>query len=44
MKIATFDINNVDRRLPNLMERLAEAEPNVAAGLALRLVLWVRHR
>lgn len=29
MKIATFNINNVRRRLPNLLEWLAEAEPDV---------------
>jgi exodeoxyribonuclease-3 len=29
MKIATFNVNNVRRRLPNLLEWLAEAEPDV---------------
>lgn len=29
MKIATFNINNVNRRLPNLLAWLAEAEPDV---------------
>lgn len=29
MKIATFNINNVNRRLENLLEWLAEAEPDV---------------
>lgn len=29
MKIATFNINNVNRRLPNLLTWLAEAEPDV---------------
>ena len=29
MKIATFNINNVVRRLPNLLDWLAEAEPDV---------------
>jgi exodeoxyribonuclease-3 len=29
MKIATFNINNVNRRLPNLLQWLAEAEPDV---------------
>jgi exodeoxyribonuclease III len=29
MKIATFNINNVRRRLPNLLNRLAEANPDV---------------
>jgi exodeoxyribonuclease-3 len=29
MKIATFNINNVNRRLPNLLTWLAEAKPNV---------------
>jgi exodeoxyribonuclease-3 len=30
MRIATFNINNVVRRLPNLLEWLAEAQPDVA--------------
>ncbi|WP_375458988.1 exodeoxyribonuclease III [uncultured Enterovirga sp.] len=30
MKIATFNINNVNRRLPNLLAWLAEAKPDVA--------------
>jgi exodeoxyribonuclease-3 len=29
VKIATFNINNVNRRLPNLLQWLAEAEPDV---------------
>jgi exodeoxyribonuclease III len=29
MKIATFNINGINRRLPNLLEWLAEAEPDV---------------
>lgn len=29
MKIATYNINNVNRRLPNLLEWLAEAKPDV---------------
>jgi exodeoxyribonuclease-3 len=29
MKIATFNINNVRRRLPNLLNWLAEANPDV---------------
>jgi exodeoxyribonuclease-3 len=29
MKIATFNINNVNRRLPNLLQWLGEAEPDV---------------
>lgn len=29
MKIATFNINNVNRRLPNLLDWLKEAEPDV---------------
>lgn len=29
MKIATFNINNVNRRLPNLLAWLAEAEPDI---------------
>ncbi|MGE0851882.1 MAG: exodeoxyribonuclease III [Hyphomicrobiaceae bacterium] len=29
MKIATFNINNVNRRLPNLLQWLAKAEPDV---------------
>jgi exodeoxyribonuclease III len=29
MKIATFNINNVNRRLPNLLEWLVEAEPDI---------------
>jgi exodeoxyribonuclease-3 len=29
MKIATFNINNVNRRLPNLLDWLAEASPDV---------------
>jgi exodeoxyribonuclease-3 len=30
VKIATFNVNNVNRRLPNLLAWLAEAEPDVA--------------
>lgn len=30
MKIATFNINNVNKRLPNLLDWLAEAQPDVA--------------
>jgi len=30
MKIATFNINNINRRLPNLLAWLAEAQPDVA--------------
>jgi exodeoxyribonuclease-3 len=30
MKIATFNINNVNRRLANLLEWLQEAEPDIA--------------
>src|SRR5262249_16270707 len=29
MKLATFNINNVNRRLPNLLSWLKEAKPNV---------------
>ena len=29
IKIATFNINNVNRRLPNLLTWLAEASPDV---------------
>ena len=29
MKLATFNVNNVNRRLPNLLRWLAEAEPDV---------------
>jgi exodeoxyribonuclease III len=29
MKIATFNINNVRRRLPNLLDWLREANPDV---------------
>jgi exodeoxyribonuclease III len=29
MKLATFNINNVNRRLPNLLAWLAQAEPDV---------------
>jgi exodeoxyribonuclease III len=29
VKIATFNINNVDRRLPNLLAWLAAAKPDV---------------
>ena len=29
MKIATFNINNVNRRLPNLLAWLAAAKPDV---------------
>ena len=31
MKIATFNINNINRRLPNLLAWLAEAKPDVVA-------------
>jgi len=30
MKIATFNINNINRRLPNLLAWLAEAKPDIA--------------
>lgn len=31
MKLATFNVNNVNKRLPNLLAWLAEAEPDVVA-------------
>src|SRR5258705_7935752 len=31
MKIATFNINNIDRRLPNLLRWLRAAKPDVVA-------------
>jgi len=31
MKIATFNINNINRRLPNLLAWLRTAEPDVVA-------------
>jgi exodeoxyribonuclease-3 len=30
MKIATFNINNVNRRLPNLLQWLKTARPDIA--------------
>ena len=30
MKIATFNINNINRRLPNLLAWLKEAKPDIA--------------
>ena len=30
MKIATFNINNVNRRLPNLLQWLKAARPDIA--------------
>ena len=30
MKIATFNINNINRRLPNLLAWLADAKPDIA--------------
>jgi exodeoxyribonuclease-3 len=29
MKVATFNINNVNRRLPNLLRWLAQAKPDI---------------
>jgi len=29
MKIATFNVNNINRRLPNLLQRLKEAKPHI---------------
>ena len=37
MKIATFNINNVNRRLPNLLEWLEESAPDVACLQELRM-------
>ena len=37
MKIATFNINNVNRRLPNLLEWLKESAPDVACLQELRM-------
>ena len=37
MKIATFNINNVIRRLPNLLHWLAESKPDVACLQELRV-------
>ncbi|MDB5636940.1 MAG: exodeoxyribonuclease [Bradyrhizobium sp.] len=31
MKIATFNINNINRRLPNLLQWLHQAKPDVVA-------------
>jgi exodeoxyribonuclease-3 len=31
MKIATFNINNINRRLPNLLRWLRSAKPDVVA-------------
>ena len=31
MKIASFNINNINRRLPNLLEWLRETEPDVVS-------------
>jgi exodeoxyribonuclease III len=31
MKIATFNINNINRRLPNLLDWLKASEPDIAA-------------
>jgi exodeoxyribonuclease-3 len=38
MKIATFNINGVNRRLPNLLDWLAEAEPDVVCLQELKAV------
>lgn len=38
MKIATFNINNIRRRLPNLLAWLREAEPDVVALQELKTV------
>ena len=37
MKIATFNINNVKRRLPNLLEWLRSAEPDVVCLQELKV-------
>jgi exodeoxyribonuclease-3 len=37
MKIATFNINNVNRRLPNLLDWLAESAPDVVCLQELRI-------
>jgi exodeoxyribonuclease-3 len=31
LKIATFDINNINRRLPNLLRWLRQAKPDVVS-------------
>lgn len=31
MKVATFNINNINRRLPNLLRWLREAKPDAVA-------------
>ena len=31
MKIATFNINNINRRLPNLLVWLSRAKPDIVA-------------
>lgn len=38
MKIATFNINNVNRRLPNLLTWLGEAEPDIVCLQELKAV------
>ena len=38
MKLATFNINNINRRLPNLLAWLAEAEPDIVCLQELKCV------
>lgn len=40
MKIATFNINDVEKRLDNLIDWLAEAEPDVVCLQELKTVQW----
>lgn len=38
MKIATFNINNINRRLPNLLEWLRESQPDIAGLQELKSI------
>ena len=42
VKIATFNINNINKRLDNLMDWVAKAEPDVVLGKrwAANEVFW----
>jgi exodeoxyribonuclease-3 len=42
MKIATFNINNINRRLPNLLRWLQQAKPDVVALQELKSTMLIR--
>jgi hypothetical protein len=44
VKIATFNINGIERRLPNLLAWLRAAAPDVACNPASSMPKWLRCR